>query len=207
MQKAKIMIYFCYISKRKNDNMKEIKINKRAVNVLLGVIAPLLIIFLGEAIHRQSISKTFGWVTENIGIVLINYTIIYFVFYLMQVIFNKTKISFIITSMLYFIITTISYLKYSIRGEVLLINDFALVNQAEGLISFVEPQMILKTPIIIALIFTVVFAILLHCLKIKTKRKNNLSIFVGISLISYFLFINQYTSNNLLKLFRNRYRS
>ena len=176
-------------------------ISKKIINILIGFFMPLAIILLTEFIHRQSVGETLAWTVKNIGAVLLNYLIIYFVFYGMQCIFNKAKISLVITSALYFIISTISYLKYEIRGEVLLINDFSLVNQAEGLLSFIEPQMFFKLPIILAVTFIIGVVILFHYFKIKTNRKKSLMILVTISLIMYITFANQYTSNSILKIF------
>ena len=179
---------------------------KKIINILAGVFIPFILIFLAEFIQRQSLGDTAIWMCEHLGIVILNYLVIYFVFLGCQTIFNKTIVSYLIVSLLFLSISIISNLKYEIRGEVLLVNDFALVNQAEGLLSFIEPEIFLKVPIITTLIVFIGFLIFLYFLKVKTNRKKVLISFGILSLVTYVSFINQYSSKNILRFFRIRYR-
>lgn len=179
----------------------KLKINRNSIlKVLLAIVTPLITIFLTEDIQRQSWGQTFNWMISNIGYVLLNFLILYFIFYSVQLIFNKTKISFIVTNAIYFIISTISHFKYEVRGEVLLVNDFSLINQAEGLLSFIEPKMFLNVPIIGSCIFVIGFMVLLHFLKSKFDRKKNLIVWSIISIIMFFTYANQFTSSKILNI-------
>lgn len=173
----------------------------RPINYIIGIIMPLAILFLSEYIQRQSFSKTLEWTFGNIGFVLLNFLIMYGLFNLVQLIFNKTTISCLTTSLVYFGFSIVSYLKYEIRGDVLIINDFALAGQAGGLLEFIEPQMLLKLPIILSILFLVFSIILFAVHKIKTKRKNTLIKLVSILIAGYILFVNSYTSASTLRLF------
>lgn len=202
-----VILYNCLkLKKKERENMENFLMNireknRKIIKVLLAMFMPLIIIMLTEYIHRQSVSTTLSWMFENIGAIFLNYLIIYFIFYCIQSIFNKPAISLATTSGIYFILSLISYLKYEIRGEVLLINDFSLASQMSELISFVELKMIFKLPVIVATIFTIGGIIFMHYMKIKTNRKKGLIILGILTFAMYIVFINKYTSSNILKLF------
>ncbi|MBO5141967.1 MAG: LTA synthase family protein [Clostridia bacterium] len=174
---------------------------KKVINTLMGIFLPYILIIMTEYIQKQSLSETVIWGFNHLGLLILNYLIIYIIFFAIQSIFNKTTISYLITALIFPIISLISHLKYEIRGEVLLVNDFALANKGTELLSFLEPSMFIKVPIILTLIFIISFLILIIKIKNKPSRKISLITFGILSIIGYFSFINDYTSHSILSIF------
>lgn len=75
-------------------NIKKIINNPNFINILMGILIPIFFIFVTEYIQTQSISTTFMWIYEHIGFVMLNYLLMYFIFWGIQLLFNKTLISY-----------------------------------------------------------------------------------------------------------------
>ena len=167
---------------------KMIKKTNSIINLVMLVIVPFVLIFLALLIQKEKASEAFSWIFGNIGIVLLNYVFILAFYFLLQTISKRPTLSFFITSVLYLAFPIISKIKFDVRGEVLLVNDLALVGNAGELTSFVEISGALMTQIIVGIMFVIITSILIFVRKIKISRKTSgiyLLLFGAAFLISF----------------------
>lgn len=174
---------------------------KKMAIAIIGVVYPWVLLFFCEWLVRQSALEAVQWMFGNFGMVLLNSLLWYSLFFLVQVIGNRAGISTLVASLPHIIITLISHLKYTVRGEVLLLNDFQLAGEADGLLSFIEPSMILQAPMILSVLLVLAITIFLCICKIKTRRNHSAIVLGGLLLTTYLVFGNSWTSAPLLRVF------
>ena len=146
----------------------------RKINVLISlvliVVLPIISVFLGSVIQRNNSSEALDWMGQNLGCVFLNSTFLLFMFFTFLATTNKLVISYILSQAIYLAAPIISRLKFDIRGEVLLLNDLALVKNANEMANFVEfdSRFIIQS-IEVALII-IALSFLLHHKKIIVNR-------------------------------------
>jgi len=180
---------------------KRIKTINKWVNILLGIVYPLVLVFLASVIQRGNFESSATWMIENMGVVFLNVLIIYTLFFVILFLFNKISVSAFVSSILYIILPIISRFKYDIRGEVLLTNDFSLATKIMELIGFLEPSKDLIILIISTIIFALIFSIVYGIKKIKTKRITSGIIAVLLVLSMIIIFVSPVHKDNVIGFF------
>ncbi len=141
-------------------------------------------------IEKESVAEAINFVSNNMGIVLLNLLIIYLLFYLVMCAINRTWICTIIASILYLVLPIVSKIKFNIRGEPLLLNELALARTTGDLFEFVEVSNVMQVTMLLSVLFIILFAVIIFHKKIKTKRKNScimLAVFIASICITFFV--------------------
>lgn len=184
-----------------------IKIKKETVisvvKTLCLVMWPLMTIFLTHYIQYQYLWTTLSWMFNNIGLVFLEYILLYGCFEVVTSIFNKHSVGYFFTTFFSLILSLISFLKYEIKGEVLQVADVNFLENIGGVTSFVDLNSIFRwkliLPLIVAVIFGIVFSKLIG--KKKLNLKNRL-LRIGIPIVILgVLFGTKFSQNNLLPMF------
>ena len=145
------------------------KVNK-AINLFLLILVPLILVLLSALIQRGTFSDAINWMNQNKGMVILNQLFIITIYFAIQFITNKPGLAISISSILYMIMPVISKLKFDIRGEVLLINDLALLSNTKELLTFVEISDTLRAHLLITIFFIVISTFLVCIRKYKINR-------------------------------------
>ncbi len=169
---------------------RRIKNTKRIIGIIFSIILPLLLVFGAQVIQRGDVNIASTWMTQNFGIVLINMAIIYIAFFALSFISKSYSLSFFINSLIYLAIPLISKLKYDVRGEVLLINDLALISNATQVASFAEFSETLITQLTACLITIFLVTIIIKIIKFDSKRITSLVNFLLATAVVVVIFSN-----------------
>lgn len=178
---------------------KRNRIISKIFNGILVIILPIILVFLGAIIQRETAVEAINWISNNQGMFILNVCFIYLIFFVTQLIFNSSSWGFGITSILYLAFPIISKLKYDIRGEVLLVNDLSLAGNMEELSKFVEFSDRLMTQLILIFLLVVFVTCLIVTCKIKVNRKSSAiysALFLAIFLVS---FVIPFSSEKVLR--------
>ena len=186
------------IYKKKKRKQKEI--DRLFFNIASFILLPILLVFFAEIIARGSIIDSTEFLFNNFGIVFLNISIIYFVYFFFQCLFNNVSASFVLTSFIYLLVPVVSKLKYDVRGEVLLTSDFVLLSNAQELASFATITETMISSLIVSLIFIVFINLLLMLHKNKTKRIDSIMLMLLTSIFLFFTFFSP-IKNKILKKF------
>ncbi len=168
-----------------------IKNVKRVTGIFLAVFLPLVLVFCAQVLQRNSIDYSFEWMSQNVGMVAINMAILYIVFFALYAISKNHTLSFAISSILYMILPLISRLKYDVRGEVLLVNDFALISNVGEVASFAEFSNDLTWELMSILLFIIISAVILFLLKFKMRRRTGIVNMLLFTAVLVVVFTNQ----------------
>jgi len=174
----------------KKKKRKQKAIDRVFFNITAFLVLPILLVFFAEIIGRGSIVDSANFILNNPGILVLNMVVIYFTYFLSQVVFNKAPLSFLLTSVVYLIIPIVSKLKYDVRGEVLLTSDFVLLSNAQELIGFTTITETTIASLIVSIIFVVLINLLLVLHKNKTKRIDSIMLTLSLSILLFFVFIS-----------------
>lgn len=82
------------MEKRVINNIKNIFNNHKFINILMGILIPMIFVFITEYIQTQSVNATFMWIFGHTGLVFLNCVLMYFIFWGFQTLFNRTLISY-----------------------------------------------------------------------------------------------------------------
>ncbi len=165
---------------------KRRKLLNKAINIAIGFLIPIALFFVSLIIEGKTVSNAASLIFGRFGVLMLNLLIIYMLYYLFLLITNRTTPSILLASIFYLIMPLISKIKYDIRGEVLLTNDFSLVDSVSELLGFTEISDSLAHGIVTAVFAITVFCFIGYLRKIKTERKHSaiaLGIFAVILLI------------------------
>jgi len=168
----------------------------KIINIVMIIVLPLILIFFGGIIQRQYTNEALGWMFTNLGVVIINLAIIYIAFFALKSITNSPVFSYIVTFVLYLILPIISRLKYDVRGEVLLVNDFGLINNMAGVASFAEFSDNFKNLLILIVLFLIYTAILIKLENMEKGSRKTAAVFF---LLSFAFTLIIFITPNVLK--------
>ncbi len=186
------------VTKKQIQKEKRAKFCNRLFNFILFITIPFVLVFISALIQRDYCDEAFSWMTTNFGIVTLNVAIVYIAFFALRFFYKNSAISFMLSSVLYLALPVISKLKYDIRGEVLLLNDFSLISNPKEMLQFVEISGVLKSTLILTILF-IIFTTALIAVKAKEKV-NRKSTFISL-LLSVAFVIVVFTNSNILKSF------
>lgn len=172
----------------------------KIMTFILALIIPIILVFLASTIQRETAELALTWMKSNFGVVIINFAIIYALFYFFQLLIKKSWVSFLLSSILYLLPSVISKLKYDVRGEVLLINDLSLVSNAGEMSSFIELTKVTGNNIVISLVAILIIMIILFIKFKKPKEVSRRSSLVNLLLCIAFITV-AFMNNNVLKFF------
>ena len=186
------------VTRKQIQKEKRQKLFNHLFNFILFVTIPFILVFFSTLIQKEFAEDAFNWMTANIGIVTLNIAIIYIAFFALRIIYKNSGVSFFFTSILYLALPLISKLKFNVRGEVLILNDFSLISNAKEMIGFVELTKSLTNIVTLIILFIIATSILINLKeKVKVNRKTS---FIGLMLSVTFVIII-FSNSNILKSF------
>ena len=180
---------------------KRLDVLNKIFSAVLGVVLPILLVVFGFVIQKNDPRLVADLFAESKGILFLNLIIVYFIYFVLNLMINKPCISYFITSVLYLALPAISRLKYDVRGEVLLHNDFSLAGQLGEITEFVSFDGVTVALILLVLLFIISSTITLVFQKIKSNRITSAIASFIMTVLVFFAFILPVTSNAILEKF------
>lgn len=128
------------IEKDEASMMDKIKNLKKYFNLkrnsTITFLTSIFLTLMCEMIFKKSIMKTMFWIINNPISFVLNWLIILALILFLAAILN-TRLSVIISSIIIILISLINYVKFSLRGVVLLPQDFNLIKELVSIIKLV----------------------------------------------------------------------
>lgn len=176
---------------------KRLKVLNQVFSIALGLVLPLLLVIFGFIIQNYDYNALQN-LLGNFGVIVLNLLFVYFILFGLLSFSNRASGSYFLTAVIYLALPVISRLKYEVRGEVLIHNDFALVGKMGELVGFVEIERGTVWLIVLIIMFIIGTTVLVTFQKIKTNRVTSRIIFAILSVLMCIVFVIPSYSKTIL---------
>ncbi len=189
------------VSMKSIKEERRLKIMSKLFSMTLGLVLPFLLVVFGIIIQKNEMSMLERLFERPMGILVVNLMLIYCIYFTLQTFINRPGISYFITAFSYLALPIISRLKYDVRGDVLVHNDFSMAGKIGEITEFIEFKGATFSIVTSVIIFIIVTTLIIAFQKPKTNRITSaIAMVVSTLLVSFTLFIPVTSASVLSKL-------